>query len=103
MKNKTRKLLYRIVCVLLVVMILWAMPVTAFAETQSIEMENTSEDTVIEQDDVALSSNTGYSYSAPDDGDFLIENVSGTISIADNIPIIQFGDYTVQIPAFDYY
>lgn len=103
MKVKQRELFVRFVAILLSTLLLLGSPTTAFAESLGSDITSNLEDTTDMQEIAMPSTNENYSYTKPSEGDFLIEDVSGTISIIDDVPVIQFGNYTVVFPVFDYY
>ena len=78
------------------------MPSTAFAMSNS-NLKVAESDTLLELEDAVLSGEGGYSYTAPKTGNFLIESVSGAVSIANGNLVVEFGSQIVTVSSFDYY
>lgn len=90
-------------CSLFLVLVFLLSTVTTTFAVSNSELATTGDATLSEIDTELLSNDGSYSYTAPDDGSFLIENVIGAISVSDGIATIEFDDRTVSIPSFAYY
>lgn len=86
----------------LVFVLLFSTATTTFAVSDS-DSKVAENNMLHELENVVLSSEGSYSYTAPDAGNFLIESVTGAVSIMNEIAAIEFGDNIVPIPSFDYY
>lgn len=86
----------------LVFVLLFSTATTTFAVSDS-DAKVAESNMLHELENVVLSSEGSYSYTAPDAGNFLIESVTGAVSIMGGVATIEFGDNIVPIPSFDYY
>lgn len=86
----------------LVFVLLFSTATTTFAVSDSGSKAEEN-DILHKLENGIISSEGGYNYTAPDSGNFLIESVTGAISITNEIAAIEFGNLIVPIPSFDYY
>lgn len=86
----------------LVFVLLFSMTTTTFAVSDS-DSKVAESNMLYELEDALLSSEGGYSYTAPDAGSFLIESVTGAVSITNEVAAIEFRNCIVPMPSFDYY
>lgn len=86
----------------LVFVLLFSTATTTFAVSDS-DTKVAESNMLHELENVVLSSEGSYSYTAPDAGNFLIESVTGAVSITNEVATIEFGNHIVTIPSFDYY
>jgi len=103
MKSSMRRLFDRIVTLLLAVLIVTGLPSAVFAESVDVSEEIEFINPVEEDGNVGSSGAVNYTYTAPTAGSFLIRNATGAISVVDGTPIIEFAEYVVAFPNFDYY
>ena len=88
------------ICIMLSICLV---PTTVIADAASVSPKVEESDYVAVLENEGSSGQSGYTYNAPEPGEFLIENAFGTISIADGTPVLQFAGYTVTMPSVDYY
>lgn len=103
MKAKLQRLFKRIFAFLLVMLISIDVPITVSANSNLLDVDTAASSSLAELENAALSGEGSYSYTAPDEGRFWVVSVSGTINITNGTPVIQFAEYTVAFPTFDYY
>ena len=107
MKTKAKKVFSRIIVLLLAVLVAVNIPISALAESIPVDTEIIADDNASPVMPV-VHENGGYSigsytYTPPKAGKFWIRDVEGTLIITDGIPVIAFADFTVTVPAFDWY
>lgn len=103
MSTNSRRLLNHSILLVLTVLLVISTPMSVIATTTLNDTAVITENISLPTEATALSSDSGYTYSAPSEGAFLIKRRTGSIVISDNIPTLQFDDYSVAIPTFDYY
>ena len=103
MKSSMRRSFDRIVTLLLAVLIVTGLPSAVFAESVDVSEEIEFINPVEEDGNVGSPDAVNYTYTAPTAGSFLIRNATGAISVVDGTPIIEFAEYVVAFPNFDYY
>lgn len=103
MKVHVRQFCNRIISLILTILITIGVPVTVWAESICSTIEFIATDSSSESNNTILSDEGNYTYTPPASDSFLVENVTGTISITSDSPIISFSDFILNVPSFDYY
>ena len=102
-----KKIFSKILVLLLAVLLSVNVPISALAESIPLDTEIVADDNASLVTPV-MNENGGYSigsytYTPPKSGKFWIQDVEGTLTITDDTPVITFADFTVTVPAFDWY